>query len=258
MSSVYDALIKAGQNVLKERDLKLAEVEKARVELRPKQRELEDDRREIDLMIGKTITRRVPEGLSREGKIWIMIVGVGFLVIVNQLMASVLRTQMHESAVLMTINLSDAAASYVARKDILQLGTTVTKYARLSRVAYAIVMDSQGKVIAHSSATLPPKVQDGPTANQGPLVSHRELRLAGKSVYEIRAPILDGQLGYARIGIWADVVEKEIYQVLFRFIWPISLGLLAIIIAISLFTQFLARTMHGASTARFYRASGKK
>ena len=75
--------------------------------------------------------------------------GLVFVVIVNQLVARILRIQMDESAVLITTNLSDAAASYLASEDLLRLKTTITKYARLSRVAYVFVQDREGKVIAH-------------------------------------------------------------------------------------------------------------
>jgi hypothetical protein len=59
-----------------------------------------------------------------------------FLLILNHLIVRVLRSQMDETALVITTNLSDAAATYLSSKDLLQLDTTVTKYARLSRVAY--------------------------------------------------------------------------------------------------------------------------
>ena len=73
---------------------------------------------------------------------------------------------MDESAVIMTTNLSDAAAGYIASRDILPLNTTVTKYARLTRVAYAFIKDREGKVIAHSLATFFPELQQDLPANQ--------------------------------------------------------------------------------------------
>ena len=153
-----------------------------------------------------------------------LVLAIAFVVIVNQLMARVLRSQMDESAIVMTTNLSDAAASYLASKDMLRLRTTVTKYARLSRVAYVFVRDREGEVIAHSSATFSPELKQAPTFAQDSQVSRRELRLEGKPIYETRAPILDGQLGSAYIGISADAVEREIYQALFMFVWPITFG----------------------------------
>src|SRR5678815_989503 len=157
----------------------------------------------------------------------ILVLGLLFLVTVNQLMGRALRIQMDESAGIITTNLSDAAAGYLASKDVLQLQTTVAKYARLSKVAYAFIRDRQGKVIAHSLATFSPELQEELTSDQRRQLSRRELTLQGKTVYETREPILDGQLGTAHIGIWADAVNRAVYHALFMFVWPITLGILA-------------------------------
>ena len=164
-----------------------------------------------------------------------LLLAIVFVVIVNQLMARVLRNQMNENAVIMTTNLSDAAASYLASKDLLRLRTTVTKYARLSRVAYVFVRDREGKVIAHSPATFSPELKQPLTLDSQ--VSGRELTLEGRSIYETRAPILDGQLGSAYIGISADAVDREIYQALFMFVWPMTFGIFAAVIVVVILAQ---------------------
>jgi sensor histidine kinase regulating citrate/malate metabolism len=183
------------------------------------------------------------QGLSLQWKIMLLVIGLLFLVVVNQLVTRVLRAQMAESAVLMTTNLSDAAAGYIASNDALRLKTTVTKYARLSRVAYVFVQDREGKIIASSSADLFREFQPAVTSNQDLQVSQRELTVEGKSVYETRAPILDGQLGNTHIGIWAGAVEADIHKALFKFVWPISLGLLAAVIAVVMLAQPLVRAV---------------
>jgi nitrogen fixation/metabolism regulation signal transduction histidine kinase len=168
-----------------------------------------------------------------------LVFGLLFVVIVNQLMGRALRTQIDQRALIIATNLSDAAVGHVVSKDVLQLKTLVTKYARLSGVAYASIKDREGKVIAHSLATFSPELQEVLTSDQRRQVSRRKLTLQGKTVYETRGPILEGQLGTAHLGIWANAVEQEVYQALFMFLWPITLGLLtAVIIAV-----FLARRL---------------
>jgi len=179
------------------------------------------------------------QGISLEWRFMVLIFGLLFVAIVNQLMDRTLRTQMDESAVVIATNLSDAAAGYLASKDVLPLKTTVKKYARLNRVAYAFIKDREGKVVAHSLATFSPELQEEFTSDQRRQVGRRELTLQGKTVYETREPILEGQLGTAHIGIWADAVEREIDQALFMFLWPITLGLLAVVII----AVFLARPL---------------
>jgi hypothetical protein len=173
----------------------------------------------------------------------LVVLGLFFVLIVHQLVARVLRVQIQESVVLMATNLSDAAAGYIASNDALRLKTTVTKYARLSRVAYVFVQDREGKIIASSSAGLFREFQPAVTSNQDLQVSQRELTVGDKPVYETRAPILDGQLGSTHIGIWAGAVEAEIHKALFKFVWPISLGLLAAVIAVVMLAQPLVRAV---------------
>jgi sensor histidine kinase regulating citrate/malate metabolism len=181
--------------------------------------------------------------LSFEWKVMLVVLGLFFVLIVHQLVARVLRVQIQESVVLMATNLSDAAAGYIASNDALRLKTTVTKYARLSRVAYVFVQDREGKIIASSSAGLFREFQPAVTSNQDLQVSQRELTVGDKPVYETRAPILDGQLGSTHIGIWAGAVEAEIHKALFKFVWPISLGLLAAVIAVVMLAQPLVRAV---------------
>jgi sensor histidine kinase regulating citrate/malate metabolism len=178
---------------------------------------------------------------SLEWKVLILVLGVSFLIVMNQLMGRALRQQMDESAGIMATNLSDAAAAYIASKDVLQLKTTVTKYARLSRVAYAVVKDREGTVLAHSMATFSPELQEELTSDERRQASRRELTLQGKPVYETREPILDGQLGTAHIGIWADAVDREIYRTLFMFVWPITLVILAAVTLAVLLARPLIR-----------------
>lgn len=208
MSSVYDALIKAGKRNETISSLSLSW-----------------------------------QGIGLEWKIMVLALGLLFVVIVNQLIGRVLRTQMDESAVVIATNLSDAAAGYIASKDVLPLKTTVTKYARLNRVAYAFIKDREGKVIAHSLATFSPELEEELTSDQRRQVSRRELTLQGKPVYETREPILEGRLGTAHIGIWADAVEREIDQALFMFLWPITLGLLAAVMIVVILARTLIRAL---------------
>ena len=168
MSSVYDALIKAGKKAESAGTLAVSW-----------------------------------QRLNLKWKIMLAVFGLLFAVIVNHLVTRVLWDQMEESAVLMTTNLSDAAAGYIASNDALRLRTTVTKYARLNRVAYVFVQDREGKIIASSLASVSPELESAVTANPELQVSRREVTLEGKTVYETRAPILDGQLFYSAAGLGA-------------------------------------------------------
>ena len=203
MSNIYDALSKAGKRIPSLEGAKMT---------RPPRLSWQD--------------------ISLEWKIALLVFGLLFAGIVNQLVARALRHQIDQRAIILATNLSDAATSHVVSKDLLQLKTVVTKYAHSPGVAYVSIKDREGKVIAHSSSTFAPELEQILTSDQRREVNQRKLTLEGKSVYETRGPILEGQLGTAHLGIWADAVNSEIYQVLFLFLWPITLALLAAVIII--------------------------
>ena len=163
-----------------------------------------------------------------------------FLLILNQLIVRVLRSQMDETALVITTNLSDAAATYLSSKDLLQLDTTVTKYARLSRVAYVFIRDRDGKVVAHSLRNFPPDLLQEFASDHGAHeVTRREITLDGKLIYETSGPILEGRLGSAHIGISAAAVESDIYSKLFLFVWPVAFGVIAAAMFVTLGSQIL-------------------
>lgn len=142
----------------------------------------------------------------------------------------------------MATNLSDAAAGYVIGGDILELHVLVTKYARLTGAAYAFIEDSKGQIVAHSLGAFPPELRETLTMNERRQVSRRVVRLGenqGKRVYETRAPILEGQLGAAHVGIWGETVATEIYDVLRPIVGLMTILFLA---AVILFL-FLARAI---------------
>ena len=203
MSNIYEALRKAGKRVPSFEGAKMT---------RPARLSWQD--------------------ISLEWKMALLVFGLLFLAIVNQLVARALRNQIDQRAIIVATNLSDGATGHVVSKDLLQLKTLVTKYARAPGVAYVSIKDREGKVIAHSSTTFAPELEQILTADQRRDGSQRTLTLEGKPVYETRGPILEGQLGTVHVGIWADAVNSEIYQVLFLFLWPVTLTLLAAVIVV--------------------------
>lgn len=220
MSSVYDALLRAGKK---------------------------------SETTGARNLRWLAPGL--QWKITLALLGLLFVVTVNYLTARVLRDQMNESAALITANLSDAAAGHLASKDALRLTTTVTKYARLNRVAYVFIQDREGTVLAHSLAAFPPELRpDRNAVHQGFQIGQRELVFEGKPVYETRAPILEGQLGSAHIGIWLQSIEKDIFKALFMFVWPVAFGTLGAVTVAAIVAQPSIRTLHRlAAYGRIHR-----
>lgn len=154
----------------------------------------------------------------------ILILGVLVIGIVYYFTVDALQKQVDLRSSALATNLADAAAGFVSRKSTLELDALVAKYGRLDGVAYAFIQDPKGDVLASSMQPFPVELKDA----GGPAASSRVTRVRGKSVYETRSPLLDGQLGVVRVGLWAETVQSDVSSTL----WPI-IGLIAACLALS-------------------------
>jgi sensor histidine kinase regulating citrate/malate metabolism len=178
--------------------------------------------------------------ISREWKIMgtvatvIFVFGLLLLIIANQLLGRALRSEIDQRALAITTNLSHAAAGHVIGKNILELYALLTKYARVQGTAYAFIEDSNGKIVGHSMRPFPPELMEALTSDERRQVGTRVVTLQEKTVYETRVPILEGQLGAAHLGIWAEDVKTEINTARLPFVGLIVLVLL-VAVALSVF-----------------------
>lgn len=155
-----------------------------------------------------------------------LILALGLMVIgiVYHFTDQALQRQVDLRAAAIATNLADAAAGLVSRRNSLELDALVAKYGRLDGVAYAFIQDSKGEILGSSLRPFPVELKDA-----GPSIAMvKPVSIRGKTVYETRSPILDGQLGNARVGLWADSLNDDIRLTLLPII-----GLIALCIALS-------------------------
>src|ERR1044071_3448263 len=153
----------------------------------------------------------------------ILLLGLLVVSIVYVLTSSALHKQVNFRASAIATNLSDAAAGHVSRRNTLELDALVAKYGRLEGVAYAFVQDGKGEIIASSAQPFRTEWKDN--AGDQSRSGSREVTLRGRSVYETRVPVLDGQLGSVRVGLWADTVQQDVRSTLFPIIGLIGVCL---------------------------------
>jgi len=140
----------------------------------------------------------------------ILLLGLAVTAIVYQFTQGALQKQVDLRATAIATNLADAAAGLVSRKSALELDALVAKYGRLDGVAYALVQDSKGEILGSSLKPLPSELKDNDLSPVGSRVNS----LRGQAVYETRSPMLDGQLGSARVGLWAEAVQDDMRSTL--------------------------------------------
>ncbi len=141
----------------------------------------------------------------------VLILGLLVIGIVYYFTSNALQKQVDLRSSAIATNLADAAAGLVARKSTLELDALVAKYGRLDGVAYAVIQDPKGEVLVSSMQPFPVELKD---TNNGTVAPSGVTRLRGKPVYETRSPLLEGQLGVVRVGLWAETVQDDVRSTL--------------------------------------------
>jgi HAMP domain-containing protein len=159
----------------------------------------------------------------------ILVLGLLVIGIVYYFTSEALQKQVDLRSSAIATNLADASAGLVSRKSALELDALVAKYGRLDGVAYAFIQDPKGEVVVSSMQPFPVELKDvsGTSASSG------VTRVRGKSVYETRSPLLDGQLGIVRVGLWAETIQDDVRSTLLPIIGLI-IGCLALGIVLSI------------------------
>jgi HAMP domain-containing protein len=123
---------------------------------------------------------------------------------------SSLTKQWIQRATVTAVNVSASAPSHLFKKDAVRLREFLRKYANRPGVAYVLIEDRQGEILSHSFAVLPQQVQNTVPIDPPQTEGQRLFRLGDGMVYEVHVPILEGQMGAVRVGIWKDDVDAEI------------------------------------------------
>jgi len=155
----------------------------------------------------------------------ILVLGLLVIGIVYYFTGAALQRQVDLRSSALVTNLADAATPFVTRKSSLDLDALVAKFGRLDGVAYALIQDPRGEILASSMQPFPIELKDA--GGTGP--ASRTTRVRGKDVYETRSPLLEGQLGTARVGLWRDTVNQDMRATLLPIV-----GLIAVCLVLSI------------------------
>lgn len=153
--------------------------------------------------------------------------GVSAAAVVYFTLTHSLREHELKRAAMLALNVSDSAAGYLAAKRSADLPSLLSKFATDKLTAYIVVAERSGAVVAHSLAELPGELQSANDVGLSPAADRRVLTVGAAPVYEVAAPVLDGQAGKVRVGFWADQVDAEIRRV----VAPVMIWILAVVVA---------------------------
>jgi len=164
--------------------------------------------------------RLAPHGLGITGKMIftftaiIAAFGSLILVLVCFTLASSLTKQSIQRARLIAFNVSDGIPAYLFKKDPARLREFLRKHASQPGMAYVMVADRKGEIVSHSFEVLPQQVQNIVPRDHPQNIGQRLFRLGDSVVHEVSVPVLEGQSGAVRVGIWKDQIDDEISKTL--------------------------------------------
>ncbi|MEX0806365.1 MAG: HAMP domain-containing protein [Candidatus Binatia bacterium] len=165
----------------------------------------------------------------------VLVIGLGTIGSVYYVMSGALRSQMQQTTLAIAVNLSDAAAPYVLRKDVGRLRTLMHRYGEFADVAYAFIEDRKGIIMAHNPKNIPPKSSG--TIRDFRDIIHETTLVNGQPAFVTRVPLMNAEMGAVHVAIWQSAMQREIYHVLF----PILRILLLILLASFVLVFFIAR-----------------
>ncbi len=146
-----------------------------------------------------------------------------------------LRRQAIERARVTAVNVSDSAPGFVFKKNFTGLRALLSKYTSRKGMAYILVENRAGEIMAYSFAVVPKEVKDPVPGRTGSLEGPRRAQSGRSDIYEVTVPILEGRIGTVRLGIWRVAIDAEIFQTVMPLIQIIALVIVGgIILAIVL------------------------
>jgi nitrogen fixation/metabolism regulation signal transduction histidine kinase len=169
-----------------------------------------------------------------------IILGVLIVGLVYVMTEKTLREQTSSRASAIATNLSDAAATPLSRKNKVELNALAAKYGRLEGIAYVTIQNPAGEVVVYSPGDAPEEIKSQPEPSSAH-PQQRELRIAERTVFEVGSPIMDGQLGMARVGVWKDAIQEQIFRGLIPLIALLAGVLLAGTLVFTLAAQSIVR-----------------
>ncbi len=140
----------------------------------------------------------------------VMAFGLLTIAIVYFTLAGSLRRHAMQRARVTAVNVGDSVPGYLFKKNAQGMRELLRKHADRAEVAYIVVQNKAGAIFAHSFAVLPQELQNTSTVGIASSESVRSLRIGDGEVEEVTVPILEGQAGAVRLGIWRDEVDAEI------------------------------------------------
>ncbi len=181
------------------------------------------------------------------------VLGVTGTVVFQLVLRSRLYDEVAASTQLLAASTAQRAAGPLASQDATALRELVAQAVQLDEtIAYALVLDRDGEVVAHSFAWDPPTVVLGGRAPPSPVGSddYRKVQVAGVTYLDVAAPVMIGPRGAGslQLGVSSARVDQFVSQLNVIFLAVLAgltaIGLVAALCFFRYFTRPIVELTH--------------
>ena len=175
----------------------------------------------------------------------VMLLGLGVIVLTRTALTDMLEAQLEKRGLFIAKSFAEDAVNPLLTENVVNLQMIALEHKQAeSDIEYLFVVNSKGNVLAHTfGETFPIELREANAIKAGQTYSIRPLITEKRTIIDIAAPILRGDLGTVHVGISAEPIRKGVSGIIRYIVW-IIVGVLAFgsIIAV-LFTERITQPL---------------
>ncbi len=165
-----------------------------------------------------------------------LILGLTLIFTINPEVSETVKNEVVERGRTVASNLANYTSEQILSEDIVGLRQIISSSLNSERDEYIIIQNSENEILAKTfNAAVPKEVEEilSETENEINIVSFTGEK-GSVNCYDIVVPVEDGDLGYIRVGMKQEYIDKAVSEINFLIISIISgitlLGILVVLI----------------------------
>lgn len=158
-----------------------------------------------------------------------LFIGLFIIIFMNTQVSKNLRSELIEKGRIIAENLAQFSTEQMIEEDQIGLRQLVSNAVSFESVEYIVIQKSDLSVLADTyNGQVPPEVLavNAPDPEQEAEHGIIEIAASTSDIYDIWAPVEEGYLGYVRVGIRQDYVQKKVFATAWRVVTVIIVAIL--------------------------------
>ena len=165
----------------------------------------------------------------------IAVFGVVALMLIHAVLLPSFKTQAFERARIAAVTVASDAKIPLTKRNVAALGDLMRKSVSRTGLAYILLVDDAGNVLAHSFDILPKQFLKRTSQERFPIEAQSTINLGDDPIYEAKFRIEGGRRNVIRVGVRKSDIDTELSNM----ITPVTQFIAAVVIAAICLAIFL-------------------